>query len=119
MLRLHRPVEERNVGVYCILHFPDSTESRWLAKLPTAGTRIRSHGGHGYWARVWIVDKVLQRGQDTWTVFCVGRDQYLENLRNPRGFLPDLDAELVELARHARDEITERRRRWKYRDYVP
>jgi hypothetical protein len=119
MLRLHRPDEQRSVGGHCVLNFPGSTESRWLDKLPTPGTRIRSHGGHGYRAQVWIVDEVLRSGQDTYTVICVGRDRYLENLRNPRGFLPNLDAELVEIARHARETLAERRRRKKYRDYVP
>src|SRR5205823_7188666 len=99
MLRLRKwrlPVKHRNVGGYCVLYFPDSTEIRWLDKPPTPGTRIRSHGGHGYWARVWIVDKVLQSGQDTYTVICVARSEYLDNLRHGSGYKPDLSAELLE-----------------------
>jgi hypothetical protein len=104
-------------GGYCVLSFPDFAESRWLDQIPTPGTRIR--GGYDPWAQIWIVDKVLRSGRNTYTVFCVGRDQYLDNLRNPRGFLPDLDAELLELARHAKEAVTERRRRRKYRGYLP
>jgi hypothetical protein len=109
----------KHLSVYCIFHFPDSTEARWLDKLPTPGTRIRSRGGDGYWAQVWIVDEVLQCGQDTYSVFCVARSEYLDKLRNPRRFHPDLGAELLELARHTREAVTEQRRRRKYRDYVP
>jgi hypothetical protein len=122
MLRLHRlrpPVKHRNEGAYCVLRFPDSIESRWLDRVPTPGTRIRSHGGHGYWGRMWIVDEVLQSGNDTYTVTCVGRAEYLDKLRNGPGFKPNLAAELLELARRTRDTVTEQRRTRKYRHYVP
>jgi hypothetical protein len=119
MLRLHRRVNHGDVGAYCVLSFPHSTEFRWLDQIPTPGTRIRDCGGHGPWAQPWIADEVVQSGRDSYTVFCVGRDQYLDNLRNPRGFLPNLDAELVELARRAMEVVTETRRKKKYRDYTP
>jgi hypothetical protein len=122
MLRLHQwgvPIKNRTLCWCCVLRFPDSTESRWLEKLPTPGTRIRSHGGPGYWAQVWIVDEVLQSGRDTYTVFCVGRSEYLDNLRKGAGVQPDLGAELLELARRTVEIVTEQRRRWKYRHYLP
>jgi hypothetical protein len=116
MLRLRRrglPVKQDNVGLYCVLHFPDSSERRWLDKLPTPGTRIRSHGGYDYWGETWVVDKVLQSGLDTYTIFIVGRSEYLDHLRNRPGFQPNLGAELLELARRTRETVTEQRRRWK------
>jgi hypothetical protein len=119
-LRLHQrhvPVTRPNPGVRCILSFPGSTETRWFAKPPRPGTRIRD--GQGYWAQVWVVAEILRSGRDTYTVFCVARSQYLERLRNGPGFQPDLGAELREVARRAKTAIAEGRRRRKYRWYLP
>lgn len=121
MLRLLErllPGRPTSNAYYCILRFPDSTESRWLSELPTPGTRIYSDGGHYYFGKAWVVDEVLQSGRDTYTVFLVGRDEYLEHLR--RGSLhPDLGEELLELARHAAATVKEQRRRWKHRSQLP
>ena len=99
-------------SVYCILVFPNVAEGRRLNRLPSPGTRLRSHGGHFYWhhwGRTFVVNEVLQSGKHTYTVFLVDRRQYLENLRErPDG---DLAAELVELARRTRETIEEARRR--------
>jgi hypothetical protein len=122
MLRLRtwlRRSERRSGGGYCVLRFPDSTESRWFDQVPTPGTRIYSHHGHFYWGQVWVVDEVLQSGRDTYTVFCVGRSEYLDGLRHRSGGKPDLAAELLELARRTSETVTERRRRWKYRNSQP
>jgi len=122
MLRLPTwrwPSKRRSVGVYCIFVSPHDTETRWLDKLPTPGTRIRSRGGHGFWGMTWVVDEVLQSGRDTYTVFCVSRSTYLDKLRNGPGFQPDLSAELLEAARRAREALSEQRRRRRYRDYYP
>jgi hypothetical protein len=79
--------------------------------------RVYSHSGH-YYGRPWVVDEVLQSGRDTYTVFLVGRDEYLEHLRRSSPY-PDLGEELLELARHAAGTVKGQRRRWKYRDYMP
>ena len=118
MLRLlqWRPFSRRrdSGGYYCILRFPDSTEARWFHQLPKRGTRVYSHEG-SLWARPWVVDEVLQSGRYTYTVFCVGRREYLDHLRHGSDRQPDLVTELVELARHANEEVSERRRRWRHR----
>jgi hypothetical protein len=122
MLRLQDrrvPVNRPNPGVRCILSFPGSTETRWFDKPPSPGTRILDRAGHGYYARAWVVAEVLRSGRDTYTVVCVGRSQYLERLRNGPGFQPDLGAELLEVVRRTRTAVAERRRKWKYRDYLP
>jgi hypothetical protein len=122
MLRLVRwlaRLKRGTVGGYCVLRFPDSTESRWFDQVPTPGTRIYSHHGHFYWGQVWVVDEVLQSGRDTYTVFCVTRREYLDHLRHRASGKPDLASELLELARHASETVTERRRRWKYRNSQP
>jgi hypothetical protein len=122
MLRLPKwrlPSRHRDVGGYCVLVFPHSAEYRWLDQIPTPGARIRDCEGDECWGRVWVVDTVLQSGRNAYTVFCVGRDQYLDKLRNPRGFLPDLDVELLELARNTRETVSERRRRRRYRYHLP
>jgi hypothetical protein len=105
-------------GVQCVVRFPDSTETRWFDKPPSPGTRILSNGGGGYWARVWVVDEVLQSGRDGYTVFCAGRKEYLDNRRRSDGRL-DLADELLELARHAHATVSDVRRRRKYRKYLP
>jgi len=105
-------------GLYCVIHFPDSTESRWFDRPPSPGTRILSDGGDGFWGRVWIVDEVLQSG-DTFTVSCVGRSEYLDKRRRSSDGRLDLTDELLELARHIRGTVSERRRWLKYRNYLP
>jgi hypothetical protein len=64
-----------------------------------------------------VVDEVLQSGVDTYTVFCVGRDEYVDHLRHPSGGERDLAAELLELVRRPHEAVTERRRRRKNRDF--
>jgi hypothetical protein len=102
----------------CVLRFPDSTETRWFKKLPTRGMRIRSQGWAFYRGRLWVVEEVLQSGRDTYTVFCVDRRQYLDNLRHGSADKSDLAAELLEVARHTASAVTEQGRRWK-RQYLP
>jgi hypothetical protein len=104
-------------AVHCILRFPDSVEGRWFDELPRPGMRIRSRPGDPYRSRVWVVDEVLQSGRATYTVFCVGHDEYLERLRHGSGRRPDMTAELMEAARRAGQAVSEGRRRWKYRDH--
>jgi hypothetical protein len=119
MLRLAtwlRRSKRGNVGGYCVLLFPDSTETRWFDHLPTPGTRISSDRGHWSWSQVWVVAEVLQSGRDTYTVFCVGRREHLDRLRHRSSGKPDLAAELLELARHTTETVTKQRRRWKYRN---
>lgn len=103
--------------MYCVLRFPDSTGSQWFDEPPSPGTRILSHGGHPYFGRVWVVDEVLQSGRDTYTVFCVGRREYVDKLRHGSDRKPDLATELLELARHTTATVSEQRRRWKYRHH--
>lgn len=122
MLRLLQwrfPSRRPHARVYCVLRFPDSTESRWFNRLPTPGTRIRSRRGHFHWGQVSVVDEVLQSGRNTYTVFCVGRSEYLDNLRHRSEGTRDLAAELLELARHTSETVGEQRRRWKYRHHQP
>jgi hypothetical protein len=101
---------------YCVLRFPDSTEGRWFGQLPTRGMRMRSHGYAFYRGQLWVVDEVLQSGRNTYTVFLVGRSEYLERLRRS-SLYPDLGEELLELARHAASTVKEQRRRWRYRNH--
>ena len=56
------------------MRFPDSAEIRQLDDVPPPGTRLRSASGHE-----WFVAEALQSGRDTYTVFCVGRREYLED----------------------------------------
>ena len=100
---------------YCVLRFPDSTETRWLHRLPESGTRMLSKSRDVYVGDVWVVDEVLQSGRDTYTVFLTSRRQYLDRLRGGPG-ASGLATELLELARHAESTVADQRRRWKYRE---
>ena len=106
-------------GVYCVLLFPDSAEHRWFKRPPRRGTRIRSQGGDLYAGKVWVVDEVLQSGRDIYTVFCVGRDEYKDKRRHASEDTLDLAAELLEAARRTSRAVSEQRRRWKHRNYLP
>ena len=120
MLRLPTwrwPFARATTRRYCVLVFPDSTESRWFDRIPTPGTRLRSDGGDDYWGRTYVVDEVLQSGKDTYTVFLLERRQHVRNLRERSE--GDLAAELLELARRTNETVNEARRRIKYRDYEP
>ena len=102
MLRLPQrllPARHRSGAYHCVLRFPDSTETRLFSQVPTPGTRLRSHGGHFYLAKVWVVAEALQSGRDTYTVFLTSRSEYLDHLRHESN-KPDLAVELLELARH-------------------
>ena len=69
MLRLpnwRRPFARAPTSGFCVLVFPDSTESRWFDRVPTPSTRLRSHGGDFYWGRTYVIDEVLQSGKDTY-----------------------------------------------------
>ena len=96
--------------MFCVFLFPDSSENRWLDRLPAAGTRIRSRQG-----TVWVVDEVLQSGRETYTVFCVDRRD--ECRRSDR--TTDLATQLLEAARNTTEAVTERRRRRRFRHYLP
>ena len=121
---LSRP--HRFDAYYCVLWFPDSTERRKFTnlptrgmrtrperrkfrKLPTRGMRIRSNGWASDPGQVWVVDEVVQSGRNTYTVYCVDRREYLEQLRR-RTLYPDLGAELLELVRHMRTPVSDWRR---------
>jgi hypothetical protein len=102
MLRLPTwrwPFARASTSVYCVLVFPDFTESRWFDRVPTPGTRLR-HQADWHWARTYVVDEVLQSGTETYTVFLVDRRQYVRNLRERSE--GDLAPELLELARKQR-----------------
>lgn len=117
MLRLawwRRRPARGDAGVFCVFLFPDSTESRWLDRVPTPGTRVRSGLGS-----VWVVDDVLQSGRETYSVFCVPRREYADALRNRSGGGRDLAAELLEAARHTSEATTERRHRRRFRLFRP
>jgi hypothetical protein len=114
LLRWRRDSRPTESGVYCVFLFPDSTESRWLVRTPTPGTRVRSGGGS-----VWVVDEVLQSGRDTYTVFCVPRREYRDARRHRSHDRRDLAGELLEAARHASEAATERRHRRKFRRFLP
>ena len=117
MLRLfkRRSPKPPESGVFCVLLFPDSAESRWLERLPTPGSRIRSRPG----GRRWVVDEVLQSGRDTYTIVCVDRREQLDALRHRSDQQTDVAAELLEAARRTSEFVTERNRRRKFRRYVP
>jgi hypothetical protein len=107
-------------GVYAVLVFPHSTETRWLERLPTPGTRIRDRGGDSFWGRTWVVDEVLQSGLDTYTVHCVSRGEYRGRFRERLDDRThDLSAELLEVARSTRDLVSEQVRARKKRNYLP
>jgi hypothetical protein len=107
------PFARATTRCYCVLVFPYVTEGRWFDQLPTPGTRLRSHGGHDYWGRTFVVDDVLQSGRRTYTVFLVDRRQYIRNLRaRSEG---DLAAELLELARRTNETVNETRRWFRHR----
>jgi hypothetical protein len=109
----------RSLGVSCIVRFPDSTELRWFDNLPIPGTRIRTHAWDPRLSKFWVVDEVLQSGSRTYTVFCVGREEYIDKLRHGSGDKPDVATELLEVARRTRETVSEGRHRWKYRKYLP
>ena len=121
MLRLGTwrwPFARETTSGYCVLVFPDSTESRWFDRIPTQGTRLRSHGGNAYWdRRTFVVNEVLQSGKNTYTVFLVDRREYVRNLRERTE--GDLAAELLELARRTHQTVGEARHRRRYRDFIP
>lgn len=112
MLRLLRRHRFGSAGssMFCVFLFPDSSENRWLDRLPAAGTRIRSRQG-----TVWVVDEVLQSGRETYTVFCVDR----RDERRRSDGTTDLATQLLEAARNTTEAVTERRRRRRFRHYLP
>lgn len=65
-----RPSPSSKPPVRAVVRFPDSAEIRHFDELPLPGTRVRSASG-----REWFVAEALQSGRDTYTVFCVGRDE--------------------------------------------
>ncbi|HJR94522.1 MAG TPA: hypothetical protein VJ807_03745 [Gaiellaceae bacterium] len=81
--------------------------------------RLRSKRGDPYWGRTWVVGEVLRSGRDTYTVYCVGRDQYMNHVRSGSNPKPDLQTELLEVARRTSEAVSEQRRRWKNRHYMP
>ena len=114
--------ERPQPGVVCLLHFPDSIEERWFEKPPIPGTRLHSHrsayhDGRWYTGQTWVVDEVRHSSVDTATVFCVGRSEYLDKRRRSSDGRLDLADELLDLARHTRETLSERQRRWKHRNY--
>jgi hypothetical protein len=93
----------------------------WFEKPPIPGTRLHSHrsayhDGRWYTGQTWVVDEV-RHSDDTPTVFCVGRSEYLDKRRRSSDGRLDLADELLDLARHTRETLSERRRRWKHRNY--
>ena len=112
LLPWRSPRGRAQTGVYCVLLFPEGADSRWFDKPPPPGTRIRSRGAVRNSRRVWIVDEVLQSGRNTYTVFCVGRREYLGRLRHGSGRESDLADELLERARGAGGTDSQRRLGW-------
>jgi hypothetical protein len=114
MLRLFRRRSSKyaDSGIFCVLLFPDSAENRWVERLPSPGTRIRSRQG----GAVWVVDAVMQSGRETYTVFCVDPQEYRARRRGPGG-ASDLAAELLEAARRTGESVTARSHRRRFRDY--
>jgi hypothetical protein len=109
MLRLptwRGPFARETTSGYCVLVFPDCTESRWFDRIPTPGTRLRSRGG--FWKTA-VVNEVLQSGKDTYTVFLLDQRQYVRHLRERSE--GDLAAELLEIARRTKWAVNEERRR--------
>jgi len=98
-------------GVYCVFIFPDSSESRYVRHPPQQGACVPSPLG-----TEWYVAEVLQSGRATYTVFCVGRQDFRERFGHaPRG-VRELVTDLLE---RAQQSVTERRQRRRYRHYIP
>ena len=116
MLRLFRRprLEAVGGGMFCVFLFPDSSENRWLDRLPPPGASVRSREG-----KAWTVDEVLQSGRETYTVFCVDRREYRDRNRRRSDGTTDLATELLEAARNAREGVTARRHRRRSRHYLP
>jgi hypothetical protein len=76
-------------NTFLVLLFPDSSEFRWVHRIPRRGSRIRSRIGD-----VWTVSEVLQSGADTYTVFCVAPREGLGGVR-------ELAADLLARARES------------------
>ena len=98
---------------------------RRFEKPPIPGARLHSHRSHyhdGRWysGQTWVVDEVLQNG-DTFTVSCVGRSEYLDKRRRSSDGRLDLADELLDLARHTRETVSERGRwsKYQFRNYLP
>jgi hypothetical protein len=116
MLRLPTwrwPFARATRSCHCVLVFPDSTETRWLDRVPTSGTRIRSYGGSVLWGRPCVVDEVLRSGRNIYTVFLVDRRR---NVRDAERSRRDLAADLLERARRT-SETGEKRWGRKSRRY--
>jgi hypothetical protein len=79
-----------------VLRFPDSTEIRYLDEPPELGARVRSDTG-----RDWFVAEVLQSGRNTYTVLCMGRDEFLEEVGTTSSKRRVLAEELVTMARRS------------------
>jgi hypothetical protein len=103
-------VNPRAAAFNCVFIFPDSSESRYLSRVPREGTRVRSPlGGE------WFVAEALQSGRATYTIFCVGRREYREKF----GHAPGARQLASDLLERAQQSVSERRRRRKYRHYIP
>jgi hypothetical protein len=79
-----------------VVRFPDSTEIRYLDEPPEPGSRIRSATG-----REWFVAETLPSGRNTYTVFCVGRQEFLEEAGSSASRGRVLADDLVALARRS------------------
>ena len=110
------PFARASTSVYCVLVFPDFTESRRLDRAPLPGTRLR-HEGDWRWGQTYVVDEVLQSGAETYTVFLVDRRRYVRKLRERSE--GDLAPELLELARQTKETVEGVRRRRRKRYYLP
>jgi hypothetical protein len=89
-----RDASER--AVCLVLRFPDSTEIHYLDEPPELGARVRSDTG-----RDWFVAEVLQSGRNTYTVLCVGRDEFLKEVGTPASKRRVLADDVVTFARRS------------------
>jgi hypothetical protein len=94
---VRRPRRDASERAVClVLRFPDSIEIRYLDEPPELGARVRSDTG-----RDWFVAEVLQSGRKTYTVFCVGRAEFLEEVGTPAARRRVLADDLVTFARRS------------------
>jgi hypothetical protein len=92
--RPRRDLSER--AVCLVLRFPDSTEIHYVDEPPELGARVRSDTG-----RDWFVAEVLQSGRNTYTVLCVGRDEFLKEVGTPASKRRVLADDVVTFARRS------------------
>jgi hypothetical protein len=102
-----RPSPDAKRPIRAVIRFPDSAEIRHLDGVPSPGTRLRSASGNE-----WLVAEALRSGRDTYTVFCVGREEPKE------ADIPSAQTRLSVVGEVA-DELLQRARRTVREQYRP